>query len=260
LAATKLVAASGSSIGWFACAVVPGNEAYCWGSNVDGQLGTGVAGVVQNAATKIPVSDAVEVASFTVGACARQAEGTVACWGENQSGELGNSTATPGNYTPVPPSPVPGLGGVSAIAAGPFHVCAAMTDGGVACWGYDEEGQVGNGVAETNAPTPATVAGLTDVVALSAGFYATCAVTSDHAVWCWGGDGKGDLGTGALDASLVPVRVPLPDAVQVAVGSGFACALLQTGAVACWGDNTDGELGIGAASVNPLLVPSLVTW
>jgi alpha-tubulin suppressor-like RCC1 family protein len=40
---------------------------------------------------------------------------------------------------------VPGLTGVTAIAAGAEHACAVRMDGTVLCWGAFSEGQLGLG-------------------------------------------------------------------------------------------------------------------
>ncbi len=49
-------------------------------------------------------------------------------------------------------------------------------------------------------------------VALAAGDYFTCALTTDGTVWCWGRGSGGRLGTGLKDQdeSSRPVRAKLP--------------------------------------------------
>ena len=49
--------------------------------------------------------------------------------------------------------------GVVAIAAGYYHTCAVLTNGGVNCWGYNSNGQLGTGDV-TDRQTPAAVIGL----------------------------------------------------------------------------------------------------
>ena len=46
-----------------------------------------------------------------------------------------------------------------AIAVGHHHCCAALTSGGVACWGLNTDGQVGTGDYE-NKNTPTSVVGI----------------------------------------------------------------------------------------------------
>jgi alpha-tubulin suppressor-like RCC1 family protein len=176
--------------------------------------------------------------------------GGVKCWGLNGYGQLGNgelNTKAPfGETTPVD---VKGLtSGVSAIAAGQGHTCALTSSGGVKCWGYNEHGQLGDGLATTAPPfakpAPVDVSGLTSgVSAITIGNGQTCALTSSPqgasggGAKCWGTNGYGELGDGTITNRAAPVDVSgLTSGVSaIAAGYEHTCALMSGGGVKCWG-------------------------
>jgi alpha-tubulin suppressor-like RCC1 family protein len=182
----------------------------------------------------------------------------VQAWGDNSAGELGNATLA-ASTTPVATT---GLGAVSAIAAGGRHDLAVLSDGTVAAWGDDTFGQLGNGVASANgsAETPASVEGLTGVVAVAAGNEHSLALLSNGTVMAWGDNNDGQLGDGTTRDSAVPVLVNgLTGVKAISAGGLFSLALLQNGTVMAWGYNDVGQLGDGS-QVNsdlPVAVSSL---
>ena len=136
-----------------------------------------------------------------------------------------------------------------AIAAGVHHTCLNNGDGKVWCWGSNLHGQLGNGVTGQNAysASPVEVSGITDAVAIDAGWEHSSAVHASGGISCWGDDTHGELGDGEkVEYMTTPVRVSgITDAVDVATGHWHTCALHATGAVSCWGSNHDGQLGNG---------------
>jgi hypothetical protein len=172
----------------------------------------------------------------------------VLCWGANSSGQLGDGTTT-GRLTPVP---VSGLtDSVKTVAVGRYHTCALTTSGGVLCWGYNKEGQLGDGTT-TDRLTPDAVSGLAGgVAAVSTHAYHACALTTGAGVLlCWGDNERGQLGDGTTIDRLTPVVVSaLPLGVGgVSVGGAHTCAVTTAGDLLCWGYNGDGRVGDGTTT------------
>ena len=206
--------------------------------------------------------------------CARTSKGSVKCWGFNGYGGLGDGTKVDSS-TPVsvcasgagPTCTV--LTGVAAISLGGSHTCALMTaTGGVKCWGYNRDGQLGSGtttgpetctaygVNDACSTIPVDVTGLTSgVAAISAGVQHTCALMTAGSVKCWGRNFHGYLGDGTTTDRSSPVDVCASGAVPVCTGgsvlTGVAsisagqdhtCALMMAGGVKCWGYGRNGRL------------------
>jgi alpha-tubulin suppressor-like RCC1 family protein len=193
--------------GLHTCAVTKGGV-QCWGYDGDGQLGNG-----STANSHVPVAVAglsSGVASVATGfdyTCALTTAGAVLCWGNNEFGQLGDGSAV-GSEVPIA---VSGLSsGVAAVATGDGHACALTTAGGVLCWGYGMDGELGNGSAAQSL-VPVAVSGLSSgVAAIAVGGTHACALTTAGAVRCWGENMNGQLGDGSTTQSLVPVAVIEP--------------------------------------------------
>jgi alpha-tubulin suppressor-like RCC1 family protein len=232
--------------GWsHACALLSGGGLECWGSNTKGQLGDGTNTDRLSPVAVFGLAQGVKaVAAGHRHTCALMETGGVKCWGENASGGVGDGTTINRN-TPVD---VPGLAaGVKAVEAGAGHTCALMQDGSVKCWGWNPNGQLGNGTTINNL-LPGDVGGLPGPVrAIAAGDQHTCALLENGSIACWGANASGQLGDGSRVRSGTPVVVGgLSSAVkQISAGGAHTCALLEDGAVKCWGDDQSGQLGDG---------------
>jgi alpha-tubulin suppressor-like RCC1 family protein len=93
--------------------------------------------------------------------CALLSTGAVECWGLNGDGELGNGSTTGpdcGGYCSGTPVAVGSITNATAISAGGSHTCALLSTGAVECWGYNADGNLGNGHT-TNSDLPILVSG-----------------------------------------------------------------------------------------------------
>jgi len=174
--------------------------------------------------------------------CAVTSGGAAKCWGDNEYGMLGDGT-TSDSLVPIQ---VDGLtSGVIAVAASFYHSCALTDEGAVKCWGLNSFGQLGDG-SNVDSLTPVQVSGLTSgVVAITGGYYHTCALTDKGAVKCWGSNSSGQLGNGNTNNRNVPANVSgmSSGVASIAGGRWHTCALTDDGAAFCWGDNANGQLG-----------------
>ena len=167
-------------------------------------------------------------------------------WGDNGVGQLGLGSL--GNRsTPTPVSTASVLAGktITALAAGNTHSLALCADGALAAWGYNLDGQLGNGTT-TNSSLPVAVqtagvlAGKT-IIAIAAGYDFSVAACADGTLAAWGSNRDGQLGNGGTVSRSVPVAVNTSGvlagkvAVAVAAGNYFALVLTADGTVAGWG-------------------------
>jgi alpha-tubulin suppressor-like RCC1 family protein len=230
------------------CALTALGGVQCWGNNAFGELGDGTL-IAREAPAVIPslMSGVTQVSTGYPGSCAVLANGGVQCWGDNTYGELGDGTNT-NSSTPVD---VIGLeSAVTQVSVGQYDACALTDLGGVQCWGYGLDGELGDG-SDANSNTPLDVAGLSSGVAqISLGSAFACAVLVSGAAECWGAGGYGQLGDGTATTSNTPVGVSgLSSGVtQISAGGGGACVVLDSGGVQCWGLDDLGELGDGGNS------------
>jgi len=238
----------------------------CWGDNSFGRLGNNTTTNSETPVAVVGVSDSGTlsgVTSVSVGydsTCATLSTGGVDCWGYNRDGELGNNTTTQ-EPTPVAVVDVGNTGaflsGVASVSVGVESACAALTTGGVDCWGSNIDGDLGLGnTTTTNSETPVAVVGvggtgtLSGVTSVSVGFYSTCATLSSGGVDCWGFNASGQLGNNSATQEPAPVEVvgvngtgTLSGVTSVSANDNSTCATLTTGGVDCWGSNNSGQLG-----------------
>ena len=165
-------------------------------------------------------------------------------------------TSSPPVTTPPPTSSPPVVGPtITAVAAGRTHGCALTIGGGVKCWGYNRNGELGDGTMNTRL-FAADVSGLASgVSAIAVGGRHTCALTSVGGVKCWGVYDSDQL-TGRRTMSLVPEDVAglTTGVMAIAAGSLHTCALTSGGGVKCWGLNLFGQLGSATMTESRFLV------
>jgi alpha-tubulin suppressor-like RCC1 family protein len=230
-----------------------------WGENDDGELGNGALTTTgfDGIAAPGPVSGlsgVMAIAGGKVTSLALTSDGNVWVWG------FVNSTAS---YSDVPVQQS-GISGVVAISQGWLHSLVLKNDGTVWGWGDNSGGELGITGFPNGQPHPVQVVGISDVVAIAAGYNYSLALKSDGTVWAWGSQVYGELGTGASSGNpnTTPTQVVGLSGVVVAIAAGYAnhsLAVQSDGTVWAWGNNAYGELGNGTINNSnvPIQVPGL---
>ncbi len=240
----------------FSCAMNKAGMVSCWGADNPSfrSLGRGDAatanGLINPSAAPLAAPGPyVELSVGMVTSCALNSAGATFCWGFN----VGSQVTIDGTTLPVAaPLQLATATPFMHVAVGAFHACGIAADKKVWCWGSPSVGELGRaptdgGVGDIK---PAPVEGLTDVVDVATGYYATCALTSDGVAHCWGyvlalGRG-GDFDAGGAGSFFTQAPVAMPSGVKftslAAHAYGF-CGLATTGDVWCWGANTFGADG-----------------
>lgn len=272
VAAGSIVAESGDAF-----TVGSNGVLYGWGSNSEGQLGTGSLSGPSTCSTgacseapvpvdlptaALPPTQVVTDGGFTL---ALGADGTLYGWGDDIFSMMGNGQNAPpasctGEHDWYCPTPtvidLPSGATAQDIALNAHAAYAVTTTGTLYSWGFGDYGELGTDAdidvndnppsLDTNYP-PAAVdlpAGVT-ATGVWADTYSAYADGSDGNVYSWGLNGYGQLGHGenpALDAGDEP-DYATSDPWTVDLPSKVQLSsLVQTGSYTTYAIGTDGDI------------------
>jgi cysteine-rich repeat protein len=258
------------------CAMLENGDVRCWGLNSSGQLGLGNSATVtaigdDETLESLPkvelIAPANELGLGVLQTCARVV-GQLRCWGAGAYGQLGLAgVANIGDNELPLDVPAVMIGGEPVtLAVGGSHGCAIMATGTLRCWGRNDTGQLGLGLAanvgdnehpvgvpEVDAISP-NLPRDTTIVDIAVGLAHSCMLLSNGDVVCWGAGNSGQLGqgngmtwgdgAGETPSALSAIQLGGP-AVALSVGYLHGCALLDGGMLRCWGSSESGQLGNG---------------
>ena len=156
-----------------ACALLADGHIDCWGgewSNAWGELGNGTTEGSDVPVQVSGVTSAVQVTADPTDACALLADGHIDCWGYNGGGDLGDGTSTGPEscgplqegllpYCSVVPVQVSGITNAVQATTADGVACALLVDDRVDCWGYNGQGELGDGTTESS-DVPVAVSGI----------------------------------------------------------------------------------------------------
>ncbi|HYC31579.1 MAG TPA: hypothetical protein VEB59_04775 [Gemmatimonadales bacterium] len=224
------------------CGLTTADEAYCWGANDGGQLGSGSTVAFSSTPQKVAGGRKYREVQVGLGnmSCAISAARDAFCWG---AGRLGNGI----NGIRRSPVKVSGDRDWVALAVGSGYACGTTTVNETWCWGINNRGQLGDGTI-TARTTPVRAALGFALAKIEAGGSTTCGLLADGKALCWGdgvatGEGRG------------PGRTLKPVAVSgtrkwdnLGIGSLHACGVTLAGRGLCWGMGVNGGLGNGSVA------------
>ena len=186
-------------------------------------------------------------------------DGTVWSWGQNNDGELGLGNTTeysePQQITDIKEK-------ITDVKTGYYHSIALTEKGEVYTWGYNGNGQLGNGTREDSL-VPVKVTGLENITKVNAYKYMTIALTQNGEVYAWGSgygakpvklnftrkiiDVSGNLvlAENRKAYNLDETKSYGKDLIKVVAGYNHYLGLTSDGEVYAWGSNSYGQLGNG---------------
>ncbi len=222
------------------CGLTFTGEAYCWGRNHVGQLGTSTdetCGSEPCSTIPVPVSGDLRfevIGLVAESSCGIDREGVVYCWGR-----LPADSHDPTVTATASPTALNTGARFTSIVGAHSAICGLGTDGVVYCWGGDPN------ILSASAPTP--VPNQPEFVLLSemAGLH-ICGLDAQGAAYCWGLNSLGQLGNGTLASGSHPT--PVSGGLKfysITAGDLHTCAMTPDFAAYCWGRNLAGQLGDG---------------
>ena len=235
-------------------AVAASGKVYAWGLAAGGRLGTGTS--AGTSAPQLVTKDGAPLLAESAACGGRRTaviergSGKLYLFGVGDFGALGTGNERP---AVAPADITPGLEAVGCaprkVSVGGDHTLVLCEGGGVAGFGWNEEGQLGTGALENVLVPRALVGGAGDVAAevVASPYSNSFVLWSNGTVSGCGNAQSGVLGQIELRARTEFVSLTLlqPDVVtKVAAGFKHAAFLTSEGFLLVAGDNSFGQLGI----------------
>jgi alpha-tubulin suppressor-like RCC1 family protein len=236
-----------------------------WGVNGGGELCLGNRKTYLRP-VRLPFSNVSTLAGASNHAL-YDANGTVYGCGQNLDGSLGDGSMR-NSTRPVRVARLHGAV-VTELVASFANAGALLINGEYLDWGYNANGQLGDGLLRRSSDVPVRVNLPAAVMQVAEGGSIwgngqTLVILSNGSMWSWGADFSCQLGNKITGAERSPVRFYAPTGVtyqSLATGSATAYAVSTTGQVYAWGTSFVYQVGNGTrvTAKAPVLVASGAT-
>ena len=252
-----------AAAGFTSYAIRSDGALFAWGDGSGGQIGDGVTarnmfdtGAPSNFSTGYSWSKISGGANTFLAATS---DGTLWGWGDNSFGQLGIGTTVLSN---LPIKIGPFINSASPptfidFSAGNFHSAAITSNGALYTWGFNNNGQIGDGTT-VNKSSPVKIGSLS-WSKIATGSACTLAIDSSSQLFAWGATPVGDNSTVARSS---PVKIGTNQAsswVAITAGNSFRGAISNLGHLYVWGSQSVGELGSGTAG-NAVVPLDPLSW
>ena len=260
----KMITSGGSHT----CGLTADGDAYCWGSNSAGALGTGDPSgpdtcipppdwpidPIPCSTTPVPVSGGHKFSSIDAGpddTCGITTDGYLHCWGSDDWDQMGSNSggdqSTPQRVHDPDAPEQDWATEMLTVSVGVDHTCAIDVDNWAYCWG-SADGQFSSDVPTRILGPTGTANWEMKFTDIAAGDEHTCAVQQDPAnAWCWGRQRKGTLGNSSSgDGTHRPMLVDGGHLwADIQVSKWNSCGITANDQMLCWGRNGFSALGNG---------------
>jgi len=224
---------------------------WTWGWNIFGQLGDGTT--VNKSSPVQTISGGTDWDKVVCGynlTIALKTDGSVWLWGQATSGKLGDETTTDKS------SPIQtvtggtdwidiGTGKENTWAIKQYVAPPIILSGELWGWGFNTQGQLGDGTIIHKSSPVQTITGGTDWAQVASGERTTSGIKTDGTLWLWGYNLYGMIGDNSIVDKSSPVQTIAggTDWKQVATGDFHSAAIKTDGTLWTWGRNNIGQLG-----------------
>ena len=259
------LAFSAISAGSYATCGLAATGVYCWGLMQVGVGSTpfGLAGITTAGVgyyTPQQITSYAGYTSLSVGAehfCAHMGTppwSETDCYGSNAYGQLNQDPAQWPSSRGIMLGTSMG-NSTTAVSARDNYSCATQSTGAVWCFGWGNEGELGNGEWGGSFWQSPPVDWFQPLFGVTTGNDHACALDSNGLAYCWGLGNFGEVGNNAFGWWDVPQPVVGGHTFRaIAAGFHHTCGISTDNHIWCWGDDSFGQLGASATSPPPVRI------